>query len=195
MTLKDDDGTWILDEEALASKVRDFFVLLYSPSLVGVSSYSSRDMFPPIPPSSWDLLNADVSILEVRNALFEMKSLKAPGPDGLHALFFQSQWDVVSPPLCKMIEDLFNGAPLEADPNKTLIALIPKVNHPSMVKEFRLISLCSVAYKVVTKIIANKIKHLMPHLIRPAQSSFIKGCNITDNIIVAQELIHSKKRK
>ncbi|KAI9119481.1 hypothetical protein K1719_009357 [Acacia pycnantha] len=62
-----------------------------------------------------------------------MKSLRrAPGPDGLHALFFQSQWDVISPSLFKMITDIFNGGYFDPALNHTLIALIQHLLPPNI---------------------------------------------------------------
>ena len=87
-----------------------------------------------------------------------MKPLKAPGPDGLHALFFQSQWETVGASPCSNISSIFNGQPIHESLNYTSIALIPKKDAPTEVKDFRPISLCSVAYKIVTKI------HFLPYV-------------------------------
>ena len=62
-------------------------------------------------------------------------------------------------------------------------------------KMFRPISLCTVAYKTVTKIIANRLQLLLPNLIGPNQTSFVPGRHIVDNIVVAQEVVHSMRRK
>ena len=64
-----------------------------------------------------------------------------------------------------------------------------------MLRDFRPISLCNVSFKIITKLLVNRIKPLMPTLIGPAQTSFVPGRHITDNIVLAQEVIHTMKTK
>lgn len=194
-TLKDEQGSWISDESSLQQHACQYYQNLYTAEPRPTSPYPHRGMFPPIPPSSLAALNATVSLEEVKRALFDMQPLKAPGKDGIHALFYQSQWDVVGSSLHRLVQKVMDGEPMEEGLNNTVIALIPKVPQPTTIKEFRPISLCSVVYKLVTKILSSRIKHLMPLLILPYQSSFIQGRSITDNIIIAQEVIHSMKKK
>ncbi|KAH9673795.1 reverse transcriptase domain-containing protein [Citrus sinensis] len=105
-----------------------------------------------------------------------MNPLKAYGIDGLHALFYQSQWDVVGSLVYELVSNIFKGNPLP----------------PEM---FRPISLCPVMYKTVTKILANRLKGILPELIGPTQTSFVPGRQITENIVMAQEIIHTMRNK
>ena len=77
------------------------------------------------------------------------------------------------------------------DFNGTNIALIPKKKHPETLKDFRPISLCNVVYKIITKVLANRLKNILPQLISPNQSAFVSGRLIYDNIIASFEILHS----
>lgn len=75
------------------------------------------------------------------------------------------------------------------------MVLIPKVDNPDKINQFRPISVCNVIYKVITKIIANRLKPLLDGLISPTQCSFVPGRHSADNIIIAQEIIHTRANK
>ena len=132
---------------------------------------------------------------EIRDTIFSMKPLKAPGSDGLHAIFYQAQWEVVGKSVCKQIKAFFNGEIVPEDFLKILIVLIPKIDNPTSLNSFRPISLCTIMYKTITKIITNRLKTFLLNLVGPHQTSFVPGRHITENIIIAQEVIHSMRRK
>jgi exonuclease III len=101
---------------------------------------------------------------EVRTALFQMAPLKAPGPDGFNAGFFQKHWDIVGTEVCNAILFSLNNAVIDKALNSTYIALIPKVKNPTSVTDFRPISLCNVMYKIISKVLANRLKiSVTPH--------------------------------
>ena len=73
--------------------------------------------------------------------------------------------------------------------------LIPKVKNPRSITQFRHISFCNVPYKIIAKVMVNMIKHILPHCISDSQSAFVPGRLITDNVLVAYELLHNLKNK
>ena len=80
--------------------------------------------------------------------------------------------------------------------NSSFLALIPKEKDAASFNRFRPISLCNTGYKLITKIIATRLKRILPRIIPENQGGFIKGRKILDNIILVQEAIHSScKRK
>lgn len=97
------------------------------------------------------------------------------------------------------VKFLFANPHAICEVNGTLIVLIPKKDHPEVIGDLRPISLCNVIYKEVTKIIVNRLKPILPQVIAPNQCSFVPGRHSSDNIIIAQEVIHSmrnmKKKK
>lgn len=92
---------------------------------------------------------------------------------------------MVGDSLCNLVFDIFRDHNKVKDINDTLISLIPKVENVSNVRDFRSISLCNVAYKVIIKLLAQRLRCVMGTLVDPCQSSFIPERQSRDNIIVA----------
>jgi hypothetical protein len=90
-----------------------------------------------------------------------------------------------------LVTSFYHSGSLLPEINNTHIALIPKVNAPITPKDYRPISLCNVAYKIIAKSLVDRIKNISPHIIHPSQTAFIQGRHVGSNIIIAQEIIHS----
>lgn len=127
---------------------------------------------------------------EVDVALSQMQPLKSLGPDGYAASFYQRAWATVREDVSKAVLACLNDDIFDEDINITYIALIPKVKAPTHIIEYRPISLCNVIYKLIAKVLANRMK-VLPSIISPSQSSFIPGQLITDNILVAFKALHT----
>ena len=83
------------------------------------------------------------------------------------------------------------------DFNATHICLIPKRNNPQKVTDYRPISLTNVLSRIVSKVLANQLKKILPHIISMSQSAFLPDRLITDNVLVAFETMHciNQRRK
>lgn len=85
--------------------------------------------------------------------------------------------------------DFFGGCALPTQVSAILISLIPKTESPQSFAEYRPISLCNFLYKIISKVLARRLVPILPQIISPEQSGFVKGRVISDNILLAQELI------
>ena len=105
-------------------------------------------------------------------------------------LFYQHFWPTVGNVVTKTVFNFLNFGVIPHNFNETQIVLIPKVNRPQRVIEYRPISLCNMVYKMAAKTLANKLKKILPAIINDTQSAFVNGRLITDNILVAFETMH-----
>ena len=141
-----------------------------------------------------ELINV-VTAEEIRAALFDIGSDKAPGPDGYGAKFFTSAWDTVGPDVQRAVQEFFVTGRLLRQWNHTLIALVPKSDHSPQVRDYRPISCCTVIYKVISKILASRMAKVMDRLLDPAQAALVRDRSIAENIHLAQELLRKYARK
>ncbi|XP_021736564.1 uncharacterized protein LOC110703122 [Chenopodium quinoa] len=132
---------------------------------------------------------------EIFAALNQMHPCKAPGPDGMHAIFYQKFWHIVGDDVTSFVSDILHGYSSLDLVNRTNIALIPKVNEPKTTAEFRPISLCNVLYKLVSKALVMRLKLILPGIVSENQSAFVPGRLITDNALIAMELFHTMKKR
>nr|GEX75200.1 hypothetical protein [Tanacetum cinerariifolium] len=108
--------------------------------------------------------------VEIKNAMFDIDDSKTPGPDGFTARFYKSAWSIIGKDVCKM-------------------------QNPNKVFDFRPIACCNVPYKCISKICTNRIKGVLGKLVNESQSAFIAGRQITENILLAQELFKGYNTK
>lgn len=92
-------------------------------------------------------------------------------------------------------KDWLSHGSFPAEVNNTNIVLIPKKTDASCLKDYRPIALCNVLYKIVAKVLANRLKAILPNMNSENQSAFVPGRSITDNVLIAFEVIHHMRRK
>ncbi|GLT49980.1 hypothetical protein SLA2020_234990 [Shorea laevis] len=132
---------------------------------------------------------------EVLLALKQIHSSKAPGPNGMNAGFFKHYWPIIGDDVTKAVLEFFNEGIMTKGVNRTHIVLILKTKNPNAMKDFWPISLCNVIYKVISKILTNRLKPLLPSIISKNQSAFVLSRLIYDNVMVAFEMVHHLKNK
>ena len=99
---------------------------------------------------------------EIRRVLFAMPNDKSPGPDGYTSEFYKASWDIVGAEFILAVQSFFAKGFLPKGINSTILALIPKRKGSKEMKDFRPISCCNVIYKCISKLIANRLKEMLP---------------------------------
>ena len=135
-------------------------------------------------------LDREFTIEEVEVAIKQMAPLKSPGPDGMPPLFYQNYWSLIGFDVTHSIFHYLNNGVLPQSLCHSFITLISKVKNPEYVAQFRPISLSNVLYRIFSKVLANRLKLIMPQLISEHQSAFMFDRLILDNILVAFETLH-----
>lgn len=196
--IKDDHDIWHYETNNIISvflqEFKKWFSVDTTPSHDSMNSFLNI-----ISPCISDVdnrhLTNQVTLEEIHHALFSIGRLKAPGPDGLHALFFQKYWEIVKGSIFNFVDDFFKNCTSLSTLNHTNIALIPKINNPDTIGNFRAISLCNVAYKINSKIIVSRLRPLLKKCMFVNQGAFAPDVSIMDNILIAHEIFSDFKKK
>lgn len=193
--LQNTRGDWVEGKNAIFGAILDHYDEVYHSD----NPSDFNDCLNNIPLLVTDSMNeklmAPISESEIRQAVFSMGALKAPGPDGFNGLFFQKNWESVKGDVCKAVMNFFNGGQIPNELNETLVTLIPKVPLPESINQLRPISCCNFIYKIISKLVVLRLKGIMGDLITPNQSAFVGARVIQDNLIIAHEVFHSLKKK
>ncbi|GKU90588.1 hypothetical protein SLEP1_g4569 [Rubroshorea leprosula] len=193
-TLKIDDN-WVDDDMQLRSHVRSFFQEIFVAKQTNIMPNSYLNFQPQMEDNAHESLLKPASLDEVKQALFSMKGLKSPGPDGLQAIFFQKYWTTVSGTLLHFVNSALINGSFEPSLLQAHVALILKGDAPDVIQKFRPITLLNVAYKVLCKVLVNRLRPYLQELIGPFQSSFLAGRSIIDNKVLTQEAVHSIRHR
>lgn len=122
---------------------------------------------------------------EIKEALFSMPANKAPGPDGYPMEFYKAAWSVVGKDLVIAVQSFFLYGFMPRSTNATLLSLAPKTTSEEKMSDFRPIACCNVIYKLISKIMAHRLKGILPAAIEQNQCVFVQGRLLLENILLA----------
>ncbi|CAM8877709.1 unnamed protein product [Rhodiola kirilowii] len=193
-----EEGRWIEGEEEICRKAMLFYAELFRQDKVREEVDWSKElecMKVKLSDEAYHQFCTPFTTTEVQEALFQLGATKAPGIDGFSALFYQKSWELVKEDVFQFALKFLNQGELNPEVNETLITLVPKVKNPECFSDYRPISLVNVAMKIITKALANRLKNVLAQLISVNQSAFIPVRLISDNILLAHELMHYIKTR
>ncbi|GJX88544.1 RNA-directed DNA polymerase, eukaryota [Tanacetum coccineum] len=188
------DGEWVDDPSRVKKEFCSHFATRFQAPTVNRSRINFR--FP-------NRLNSDqvtelekpICIDEIRNAVWDYGENKSPGPDGFTFEFFRKFWNLIGPDLCVAVEWFFDHSCFTKGCNSSFVSLIPKVQDPKFVSDYRPISLIGSLYKVVTKILASCLSLVIFDLISDVQTAFLLNRQILDGPFIINELLSWCKHK
>ena len=187
------DGTLVYEEDQIASVVTAYFSTIFTSSTNDCKDTVQSALTSRITAAQNERLIEIPTAAEIKQALFSIHPDKAPGPDGFSASFFQSNRSTTGPAIIREIQNFFRHGTLPQSLNSTHIRLIPKISSPKLVSDYRPIALCTVYYKVISKLLSIRLKPVLQGIISENQSAFVPGRAISDNVLITHEVLHYLK--
>nr|GEU38951.1 transposon TX1 uncharacterized [Tanacetum cinerariifolium] len=189
------ERVWITDSKAIKAVFLDFYKDKFSchdspvsfPSMLPANQLSIHDR---------DSLEVMISFNEIKTVVWDCGSQKAPGLDGYSFMFIKKFWELLDHDIHKFVVNFFSIGKFPQCSNSSFITLIPKVSNPLFIKDYIPISLISLHYKIIAKILANRLSKLIDSIISPEQSAFISDWKILNGpLILARSLIGTRNVK
>ncbi|WCJ18474.1 Retrovirus-related Pol polyprotein from type-1 retrotransposable element R2 [Euphorbia peplus] len=191
------DGNLSRSHEAIASHVTNYFELLFkNPRNVPVN----YDIVQQIVPTSVSmeenlLLTRSPSDEDIRNSIFSMDRDSAPGPDGFSGIFYHAFWDIVGPDVCRMVKSFFDTGFVLPGLNSNIMVLLPKIHGANEVSQFRPIVMSNFSFKVISKILADRLASIASRIISVSQFGFVPGRSIHHCVAAASEGINMLEKR
>lgn len=187
------DGDISYDKSKMAEEAVSFYTSLFSEEHVARPGFENLEL-PAISVSDSISLKKPFTEDEVKNVIWKFGANKAPAPDGFTTEFYKAAWEIIKEDLMKVIKEFESNASLDWRINYTSLKLIPKVSGVVSLHNFRPISLISGVCKIISKLLADRLKSVLPSIIDNYQGAFIHDRQINDGILIAAEFIDSRIR-
>lgn len=184
--IKDSAGKPIQSPEQINNIFRIFYANLYSSekttSQEDIDSFLNNINLPQLNKEQIDTTDSPLTDKELSTALNLMPNNKSPGPDGFPAEFYKHFWSILAPLFNRLITEIKQNSKMPPNMNTATISLLLKPNKdPTQPASYRPISLLNVDTKIITKALAHRIEKIIPSIIHPDQTGFIKGRHSSSN--------------
>lgn len=173
----------IIEGEKLMEYITDFYKKLFGhadPSSVTLNIQALET----ISSHEADELMKPFSIEEIHSVVFSMEKNKSPGPDGFPIDFYQHFWELIKWDLKALLDDFHAGKADISRLNYGIITLVPKTKDAKQIQKFRPICLLNVSFKILTKVLMNRLTKVVNPIISPIQTAFVKGRYIMKGVVI-----------
>lgn len=188
------DGVCIEGQRDLMMYITNFYKNLFGHSQE-VSISLSLDNVMKVTEEDAIGLITPVTMEELRNVVFDLKKNKSPGPDGMPGEFYIHFWDLIKHDLLDLINDFQRNSVNIDRLNFGVITLIPKTKDASQIQKFRPICLLNVSFKIITKVLMNRLNGTMAYIISKQQTAFLKNRFIMEGVVILHEVLNSIHQK
>nr|GFA83422.1 cysteine-rich receptor-like protein kinase [Tanacetum cinerariifolium] len=182
------DGNWLDDPNEVKDEFLLHFCNRFKQPNVAPPSIDSLN-FTTISQTQRDYLEIPFSRDEIKRAVWDCGGERASGPDGFTFCFFTTFWDTIEKDVVRFVQEFFQSHVIPKGCNPSFIALTPKVPNVKFVSDFRPISLIGCQYKIIGKLLANRLSNVIKDCISLVQSTFIKGRFILDGPLILNEVL------
>ena len=193
--IQNDEGHWIFGRDNIGRSFEQFYRSLFSSSYPSIPNDLDDIISPCLTDEDREMLVTIPSPEEIREVLFIMGSNKATGPNGMLTLFYKFYWSIIGGEVVKAMPSFFCRGFMLRELNHTFIVLIPKNNFAAIVQQYRPISLCNVLYKIISKLLSNRLKRVFHKIVSPWQTAFVPEGITQENTFIAQEIMYEMRKK
>ncbi|CAE6196409.1 unnamed protein product [Arabidopsis arenosa] len=191
--LRGDDGERIENSDQIKNMLLSYYKNLLGTENSGVTPPSVEDIKNLLPFRCDSSLASQLlkvpSMEEIRDTVSTMPRRKAPGPDGFPVEFLWESWEQVGKETVEAVQEFFMNGYLPRIFNATAITLIPKVQGADTLTQFRPVSCCTTVYKIIARLLKNKLKLFISDAVQGSQVGFVQGRHLCENVLLASELV------
>ena len=188
------NGREVVGIQSLKEEVRSFFANRFAQESTPEFHFCMDD-HPKLSAAQAQILETIPSREEIEKAVWACGVDKAPGFDGFNFKFIREMWEEIKEEIFETITKFFRFGGSLKHLNITWVTLIPKVESPTKIEEFRPISMVGSIYKIIAKILSSRLKEVIAPLIDESQSAFVRNRQILDGVLIANESMRWLKKK
>ncbi|XP_019435946.1 PREDICTED: uncharacterized protein LOC109342412 [Lupinus angustifolius] len=193
--LKNGDSI-LTSKDDIENHVLDYYTNLFASHNSTVPNSLIQEVIPRlVTDSDNSMLTSMPSLAEIKSAVFALNEEGAPGPDGFSGCFYQNFWDIINIEVCNAVMQFFKHSWLMPNINSNSVILIPKTHGADRIEDYRPIALANFQFKIITKVLADRLADIAPRIISNQQRGFIKERQIKDCICLTSEAINMLDHK